>query len=68
MMSLERLEALEGRLTKVFELVGALKEERSLLGEKVSSLEEENLRLETELGRVRERVEKLILSIEELGL
>jgi len=75
-MSLEKIEALEARITKVVELVKGLKDEKVRLSaenarlvEELSAMkavEEENARLRNEKDQVRERLEKVLLGIEEI--
>jgi FtsZ-binding cell division protein ZapB len=77
-MSIEKIDALEERISKVVELVKALKEEKlrlqdevTRLGEKLKAsqaLEEEALILRSEKDQVRERLEKLLQSVEGLAV
>ena len=66
-MSLEKVDALEERITKVVELVKALKEEKNRLSgevERLRAVEEEAGRLRQERDQVRERLENIIQGIE----
>jgi Cell division protein ZapB len=77
-MSIEKIDALEERISKVVELVKALKEEKlrleaevTRLGEKLKAsqaLKEETLILRSEKDQVRERLEKLLQSVEGLAV
>ena len=75
-MSLEKIDALEQRITKIIELVKELKEEKNMLEEEVSRLgsvldekrviEAEAALLRQERDQVRERLENIIKGIEGL--
>ena len=75
-MSLEKIDALEQRISKIIELVKELKEEKNMLEEEVSRLgslldskkavEEEAALLKRERDQVRERLENIIQGIEGL--
>jgi FtsZ-binding cell division protein ZapB len=77
-MSIEKIDALEERISKVVELVKALKEEKLRLQDEVTrlgeqlkasqALEEEALILRSEKDQVRERLEKLLQSVEGLAV
>ena len=77
-MSLDKIEALEERISRVVELVRGLKEENSILeGEVVrlqnelvakKAVEEELSRLREEKEAVRSRLEKMLQGIEGLDL
>jgi len=76
-MSLEKMDALEERITKVVEMVKGLKEEKVRLeGEvallkdelaKKTTVEEEAARLRQEKEQVKERLERILKGIEELS-
>lgn len=66
-MSLEKVDALEERITKVVELVKALKDEKNRLSvevERLQAVEEEAGRLRQERDQVRDRLENIITGIE----
>jgi uncharacterized coiled-coil DUF342 family protein len=75
-MSLEKIDALEQRISKIIELVKELKEEKNMLEEEVARLgslleakkavEEEAALLRKERDQVRERLEHMIQGIEGL--
>jgi len=75
-MSLEKIDALEQRISKIIELVKELKEEKNMLEEEVARLgslldskkavEEEAALLKRERDQVRERLENIIQGIEGL--
>jgi predicted nuclease with TOPRIM domain len=75
-MSLEKIDALEQRISKIIELVKELKEEKNMLEEEVARLgsvldekkavEEEAALLRKERDQVRERLENIIQGIEGL--
>lgn len=75
-MSLEKIDALEQRISKIIELVKELKEEKNMLEEEVARLgslleakkavEEEAALLRKERDQVRERLERMIQGIEGL--
>lgn len=75
-MSLEKIDALEQRISKIIELVKELKEEKNMLEEEVTRLgslleakkavEEEAALLRKEKDQVRERLENMIQGIEGL--
>ena len=75
-MSLEKIDALEQRISKIIELVKELKEEKNMLEEEVTRLgslletkkavEEEAALLRKERDQVRERLENMIQGIEDL--
>ena len=75
-MSLEKIDALEQRISKVIELVKELKEEKNMLEEEVvrlgslldakKAVEEEAALLRKERDQVRERLENIIQGIEGL--
>ncbi len=75
-MSLEKIDALEQRISKIIELVKELKEEKNMLEEEVTRLgsvldakkavEEEAALLRKERDQVRERLENIIQGIEGL--
>lgn len=75
-MSLEKIDALEQRISKIIDLVKELKEEKNMLEEEVARLnsmleakkavEEEAALLRKERDQVRERLENIIQGIEGL--
>jgi len=75
-MSLEKIDALEQRISKIIELVKELKEEKNMLEEEVvrlgslldakKAVEEEAALLRKERDQVRERLENIIQGIEGL--
>ena len=75
-MSLEKIDALEQRISKIIDLVKELKEEKKMLEEEVARLgsmleakkavEEEAAILRQERDQVRERLENIIQGIEGL--
>jgi len=75
-MSLEKIDALEQRISKIIELVKELKEEKNMLEEEVvrlgslldskKAIEEEAALLRKERDQVRERLENIIQGIEGL--
>lgn len=76
-MSIEKVEALEERITRVIELVKSLKEEKQRLEGEVGALreelaykkalEEEVEKLEREKEQVRARLENILKGIEQLS-
>ena len=77
-MSLDKIEALEERITRVVELVGGLKKEKSRLEDEITTLqtelsakkamEEELSRLREEKEEVRARLENILKGIEGLDI
>ncbi len=75
-MSLEKIEALEGRISQIVELVRNLKEEKKRLEDEAGrmraeiqahkALEEEAARLRQEKDLVKDRLEKILKGIDEL--
>ncbi|MBI5190882.1 MAG: cell division protein ZapB [Nitrospirae bacterium] len=72
-MSLEKIEALEERITKVFEMVKHLKDENKRLDGELQTetlsrmeLEEELAKLRQEKEQVKDRLEKILSGIENL--
>lgn len=77
-MSLDKIEALEERISRVVNLVGGLKKEKSRLEDEVAllqgelasqkALEEELSRLREEKEEVRARLENILKGIEGLDI